>query len=645
MSPRRIALAVALSLAVSSTALAWEPIYPTQPVWRLPVPYSLNQAGSDDLGGFTATETEVRRGMDDWSRVSCTSLTTMYRGRTTAVPGSYEGVSTIGWIESGWRHGSSAIGVTGPRWGTNIIEADMEMNGVNYTWTTGSGSGSRVNAYSIILHEGGHYYGLGHTNVRGSSMWPSYGGGIIGLGPDDEAGICALYPGSGSNCTTTGCPTGQECVDGMCRSAVGDGTICSPCSTSSQCGSTADLCLGYPGGGGFCGRSCGTDADCGGDRCVDTSGGRQCVRFIDGTPSCAGGGSTGRCTLDSDCGADQICSGGSCVARPTTGAELGGTCTQDADCRSGLCIGGACTQTCDWVRPGSCPGGFYCDDGASSSCTSGYCVRGTAGAGGLGSACAADTECASLYCDRGVCSQPCIPGGAVACEPGFSCQAGALPCRGSCQRARSLGDACEGSDQCASGPCATRGDQSFCTQVCDSASPCPDGFSCMAAGDQSVCVPDRGGLDWPCASDGECLSEVCTLDRGVTYCTRGCDASMPCPAGFVCDSTVSDGSVCVRAQRGLGQDCTSSLDCASGICTEGENSFCTQLCSDAVTCPSGFECVQAGDVRACRPVAVPIRGGCGCATVGGRPVHVGLLLTGVVALVWLRRRRRLHDGG
>ncbi|MCZ7687117.1 MAG: M10 family metallopeptidase domain-containing protein [Sandaracinaceae bacterium] len=181
---RRVLAALAIAAALSAgTASAWEPIYPTQPVWRPPVPYSLNQAGSVDLGGFAATEPEVRRGMDDWTRVSCTSLTTNYRGMTSAVPGSYEGTSTIGWIESGWRHGSSAIGVTGPRWGSYIVEADMELNGVNFTWTTGSGSGSRVNAYSIVLHEGGHYYGLGHSNVRGSSMWPSYSGGSSGSGP------------------------------------------------------------------------------------------------------------------------------------------------------------------------------------------------------------------------------------------------------------------------------------------------------------------------------------------------------------------------------------------------------------------------------------------------------------------------------
>ncbi|GAB5548507.1 MAG: hypothetical protein SangKO_082670 [Sandaracinaceae bacterium] len=582
------ALFLVLGLLAASTAFAWQPIASGNPVWRPPVPYSLNSAGSADLGGFGPTEAEVRRGMDDWTRVSCTSLTTRYNGSTSARAGSYEGTSTIGWVESGWRHGSSAIGVTGPRWGRNIIEADMEMNGVNFTWTTGGGSFSNVNTYSIVLHEGGHYYGLGHTNVRGSSMWPSYGGGIIGLGPDDENGICALYPGSGSDCTTTGCPSGQECVDGTCEAMVGDGTVCAPCSDSSQCGGASDYCLGYPDGAGYCGRACGSDADCGGDRCVSTSAGRQCIRVSGSTPSCAGT-APGGCTNDGDCAADQICSGGSCVARPTGGTGLGEACTSDDACNSGLCLAGTCTQSCDWLNPGgSCPGGFYCDADASTSCDVGYCVRGGAGAGGLGDACTSDTDCGTLVCDGGVCAQSCIPDGAATCPAGYACAIGALPCRGTCRRSGAPGDGCEVNDDCTSGICAARGDDSFCTELCTDEMPCPDRFTCTPVGEStSVCVPDFGGLGTSCEDNGECLSGICAVEGDDTYCTRLCDDMTPCPGG-------------------------------------------------------GFTCVATADptVRICQPVA-GTSGGCGC-RVSGQPASRGVWLLGLLAAavgVFLRRRR------
>lgn len=68
----------AASAAWAATAAAWEPIHSTRPVWRPPVPYSLNRNGSPDLGGFAGTEAEVRRGMDDWTHVACTSLTTSF---------------------------------------------------------------------------------------------------------------------------------------------------------------------------------------------------------------------------------------------------------------------------------------------------------------------------------------------------------------------------------------------------------------------------------------------------------------------------------------------------------------------------------------------------------------------------------------
>jgi hypothetical protein len=588
MSRAVSALLVGLAVGAASSAHAWAPIASGSPVWRPPVPYSLSSAGSVDLGGFAATEPEVRRAMDDWTRVSCTSLTSNYRGSTSARPGTYEGTSVIGWIESGWSHGSSAIGVTGPRWGSNIIEADMQLNGVNFTWTTAPGRGSTVNTYSIVLHEGGHYYGLGHTSVAGSSMVPSYGGGVVGLGPDDENGICALYPGSGSDCTVTGCPSGQECVSGSCQGVVGDGTICAPCTDSSQCGGASDFCLGYPDGAGYCGRSCASDANCEGGRCVGTSGGNQCVRIVGGTPSCAT--SPGGCTRDTDCSSGQICRSGACVAQPTGGTAIGGGCSAGTDCNSGLCVGSVCTQSCDSLNPtGACPTGFYCDEDVST-CGNGYCLAGGVGAGAITESCSADTDCASLVCDRGTCSEACTPGGAVGCPAGFACQAGTLACQGACHRSGAPGDECIVNEDCTSSICATQGDRSFCTQLCDPATPCPDRFTCTpVGGETSVCIPDFGGLGSMCENNEECVSGICAAEADTTYCTRVCDDVTPCPTGT-------------------------------------------------------YECVATSDpmTRVCRPTAPTMAGGCGCVAAGsgGSMAPLALLALLALSLRFVVRRRR-----
>lgn len=592
---RRSLVAASVLAALAVVALprdgrAWAPIDSSRPVWSGTVPYEMNNAGSPDLGGASASEMVVRTAMDDWTRVSCTSLRTMFTGQTTRRPTSGDGQSTIGWVESGWRYDSNAIGVTGPRWWRNITEADMELNGVNYTWTTASGRGSTVNAYSIVLHEGGHYYGLGHSSDSRATMYFAYSGGISMLNADDQNGICALYPGSGTDCTTTGCPAGQTCEGGVCVTAMGDGSVCSPCMRGSDC-SGGGVCLRYPDGAGYCGRACSSSSECGGDQCVNISGvGGQCVRVSGGTPSCASGPSG--CTSDSQCSATERCNTATraCEPRSSSGGDIGAACGAGSECRSGLCFAGRCSQSCDWLAPSSCPSGYYCSGEATGACTAGggVCVAGSAGGGANGAACSAATDCASLYCASGVCTTPCIPGGTSGCAEGYSCQVGAAAGCGSCQRSGSLGDPCDTSDECTSRLCAELDGDGFCTELCESGS-CPPGFTCDTGSGVRVCVPDAGGLGTPCGANEDCLSGLCAMEGDDSYCTRLCD----------------------------------------GVAT---------------TCPSRFECVATDDpaIGVCRPTS---GGGCGCSAPGrGEGARGGLLAIGLLALVAGWRARRRRDG-
>ncbi len=565
---------------VPSGAAAWTPIASSRPTWCEAVPYGLGTP-SADLGAAT-TESEVRRGMEDWTRVACTGLTTRWNGRISGSrAGDADGVSMIGWVESGWTESSSAIGVTGPRWNYRncIVEADMRMNGVHYTWTTSPGYGSRVNAYSIVLHEGGHYYGLGHSNDRNATMYFAYSGGVSSLNADDETGICTLYPGDGSppspECMRdTDCGSAAlQCRDGSCVPRPGDGSVCSPCTDSSQCGGANDYCLQYPDGNGYCGKMCNGPADCGGDACVNVSGVGQCVRVVSGRPTCTegegGGGGAGGCRRDTDCAADQVCGAtGRCEAAPPSLKGLGASCGGADECRSGLCVPGPdgspfCSASCDGMAPGSCPSGFYCDGDATGTCGEGLCMPGGAGSGTMGASCERDTDCASLMCSGGVCASPCIPGGAAGCPEGFSCQQGATPGCGSCRRASGLGAACDGNDDCVTRMCAERSDGStFCTDLCDGPADCPSTFRCEPAGGVSVCVPPEGGIvGLPCESGRDCPGGFCAADPATdeSYCTRSCSRDGDCPDAFECVNVAgSDARVCGYApdarRRGAGRD-------------------------------------------------------------------------------------------
>ncbi len=530
---------IVAAATVPNVASAWNYIDSSGPRWCGEADYALQSPGSADMGIGT-TEAEVQRGMDDWSRVACSGLRTRYTGQTSSSTSTRDDNSVIGWLESSWGSSSSAIGVTIPQWSFRpgerpcIVNADMEMNGVNYTWITGPGDGrGTVNAYSIILHEGGHFMGLGHSSVSGATMDPSYSGGIDALTADDEAGICNLYPASGVDCTTAGCPGGFECISGTCEAIRGDGTLCSPCTESSECGGPQDLCIRLPDGNSYCTTACSSPSDCGENSCFGTSaGGGQCAPAdATGNPTCAGFMPTGpECTTNANCAATELCdAGGSCVPRPVDLGNLGDSCTAGSECNSGECIpspeGSFCSDNCDWLDPSSCGAGYYCDGEALGTCGSGRCVLGSAGTGGLEAACGQDTDCDSLYCVDGTCAEPCVPGGVDACADGYSCLQGTLPLPscGYCQMAGAVGDACVENRDCASGQCAERGDITFCTAFCTEMTDCPESFTCAPAGDVSVCAPPAGyvpptGMTPPVARDrGGCGCDVPGGQRQVPW--------------------------------------------------------------------------------------------------------------------------------
>jgi MYXO-CTERM domain-containing protein len=447
-TPCFAALVAAAALLGPAPASAWTCVETGCPRWSGSIPVGLG-ALSDDLEAIApgTTQAELERALGDWSRVECAEVPLEAVMSTDAPLDAVDGVSTVGFVESGWTHDLAAIGVTlvqrqaCSRVGGCIVEADTVFNGEGFTWVTKRGALPEVNAYSIALHEMGHYLGLGHTIDADAAMNASYARGYLLLNDDDEAGLCSLYPREGepADCAAEGCPFGQACVEGQCEPAPLE----------------------------------------------------SCVTAM-------------------DCASDEVCIQGTgrCVRRSISVPGLGTACEVDTDCESQECAelpsGRRCTLTCDGLDPRSCPSGFYCDPGLTDACGTGLCVAGKGGAGTFGSPCEASTECASLFCDRGVCTVPCDAAATDNCPASDVCHPDAATGCGACLPPLPLGEACLTNIQCASALCYSDDPaaEGVCSTPCAADDDCPGELRCAPAGDEGLCLPPPPSGGCGCSAPG-----------------------------------------------------------------------------------------------------------------------------------------------
>jgi hypothetical protein len=174
-------------------------------------------------------------------------------------------------------------------------------------------------------------------------------------------------------------------------------------------------------------------------------------------------------------------------------------------------------------------------------------------------------------------------------------------------------------------------------------------------GDSSV---QKGPLGADCVGTGNpaCLSGRClVLDTSTAYCTQPCQAATDCPQGFLCLAGAGGGTVCQSRGAGgvcgSGDDCPAGLQCdtsaarcyipvtrsACGVCTSDKQcgsggtchsegtgeSFCAPSCGAGDACPIGYLCAAAADAggqQRCLPQqpasSPPAVGSCR----GGRPL-------------------------
>lgn len=199
--------------------------------------------GSKDLGE-AATLVEIQRSIDNWlnATAACSFLELHLEPVGTNQGTSNDAANRITWLEDRWGAGNGndfvpydrqAAALTTLRFvesaaaanNGEIVDADIELNGVNFTYVAAASAGGRqTDVQNTLTHELGHLIGLDHTcddGARSPAPKDSMGNAVprcFGMLPaaltdatmynfadpgetkkrtpeaDDIAGYCGIYP-------------------------------------------------------------------------------------------------------------------------------------------------------------------------------------------------------------------------------------------------------------------------------------------------------------------------------------------------------------------------------------------------------------------------------------------------------------------
>lgn len=161
--------------------------------------YLNNANGPSCCLSASQQSSQITSGINAWGIAS-------YGGTTTKSGAKRDGQNVISW----GKLGGTTLGVTnyistdtGQSQVCNgsliyrFTEVDVRFNNA-YSWQSSSGCSNGFDLAGVSTHEFGHAVGLGHSNVSGSTMYPSVSAcdfSISSLANDDRAGYSAIYSG------------------------------------------------------------------------------------------------------------------------------------------------------------------------------------------------------------------------------------------------------------------------------------------------------------------------------------------------------------------------------------------------------------------------------------------------------------------
>jgi len=106
-----------------------------------------------------------------------------------------------------------------------------------------------------------------------------------------------------------------------------------------------------------------------------------------------------------------------------------------------------------------------------------------------------------------------------------------------------------------------------------------------------------------CSSSAECATGLCEDAGSGKICVRHCDDKTPCPSGSRCVASCDQGfcSPGAQGQKKLLESCADASECASNQCGA---SGCTTVCNPSLgQCPDDMACAGAAACGECAPLA------------------------------------------